>query len=59
MADSKLSEMISSSLESIRTIADSGTVVGDPITTNNGTVIIPVSKISVGFLEEKEAGGRS
>lgn len=49
MADSKLSEMISSSLESIRTIADSGTVVGDPITTNNGTVIIPVSKISVGF----------
>lgn len=30
MADSKLSEMISSSLESIRTIADSGTVVGDP-----------------------------
>lgn len=49
MADSKLSEMISSSLESIRTIADSGTVVGDPVPTNNGTVIIPVSKISVGF----------
>ena len=49
MADSKLSEMISSSRVSIRTIADSGTVVGDPITTNNGTVIIPVSKISVGF----------
>ncbi len=49
MADNKLSEMISSSLESIRAIADSGTVVGDPIPTNNGTVIIPVSKISVGF----------
>lgn len=49
MADNKLSEMISSALESIRTIADSSTVIGDPISTNNGTVIIPVSKISLGF----------
>ena len=49
MADNKLSEMISSSLESIRTIADSSTVIGDPIPTNNETVIIPVSKISLGF----------
>lgn len=49
MADNKVSEMIRSSLESIRTIADSGTVVGDPITTNNGTVIIPVSKVAIGF----------
>jgi len=49
MTDNKLSEMISSSLDSIRTIADSGTVVGDPIPTNNGTVIIAVSKVSVGF----------
>ncbi len=49
MADNKLSEMISSSLDSIRAIADSSTVVGDPIPTNNGTVIIPVSKVSLGF----------
>ena len=49
MADNKLSEMISSSLESIRTIADSSTVIGDPIQTNNGTLVIPVSKISIGF----------
>ena len=49
MSDNNVSEMISKSLESIRTIADSGTVIGDPIPTNNGTVILPVSKISVGF----------
>ncbi|MBQ7125435.1 MAG: hypothetical protein IJO00_03630 [Clostridia bacterium] len=49
MADNKLSEMISSSLESIRSIADSSTVIGDPIPTNNGTLVIPVSKISIGF----------
>lgn len=47
--ESKLNEMISTSLESIRSIADSSTVVGDPIPTNNGTVIIPVSKVTLGF----------
>ncbi len=49
MTDNKLSDMIRSSLDSIRAIADSSTVVGDPIPTNNGTVIIPVSKVSLGF----------
>ena len=45
----KISEMIESSLDSIRGIADSGTVIGTPITTAQGTTIIPVSKVSVGF----------
>jgi sporulation protein YtfJ len=45
----KISEMIESALDSIRGIADSGTVIGTPITTAQGTTIIPVSKVSVGF----------
>ena len=49
MADNNLSDVIRNSLEGIRSIADSSTVIGDPITTNNGTVIIPVSKVTVGF----------
>ncbi len=49
MADNNISEMIKKSLEGIRTVADSGTVLGEPIPTNNGTVIIPVSKVSVGY----------
>ncbi len=49
MAENNISEMIKSSLEGIRTLADSGTVLGEPINTNNGTVIIPVSKVSVGY----------
>ena len=49
MAESKLNEIIGTSLDSIRAIADSNTIIGDPINTNNGTVIIPVSKISLGF----------
>ena len=49
MAENNLSDVIKKSLEGIRTVADSGTVLGDPISTNNGTVIIPVSKVSVGY----------
>ena len=49
MSDNKLNEMISGSLEQIREIAGTDTVVGSPITTPSGTVIIPVSKISMGF----------
>lgn len=49
MADNNLSDVIRNSLEGIRSIADSSTVIGDPIPTNNGTVIIPVSKVTVGF----------
>ncbi len=45
----KISELIESSLDSIRGIADAGTVIGTPVTTAQGTTIIPVSKVSIGF----------
>lgn len=47
--NNNVGEMIKEALEGIRTVADSDTVLGEPINTNSGTVIIPVSKISVGF----------
>jgi sporulation protein YtfJ len=49
MSDNRLNEIIQTSLESIRSMVDSNTVIGNPITTANGTVIIPVSKVFVGF----------
>ncbi len=45
----KMSEIIKSSVESILSIIDANTVVGQPITTAGGTVIIPISKINLGF----------
>ncbi len=48
MTDNKLNDMISASLENIREIADANTIIGSPIEVN-GTVIIPVSKVSLGF----------
>ena len=47
--DSSIKDIISSSLEQIRTIVDANTVLGNQIVTPSGTVIIPVSKISMGF----------
>ena len=47
--DTKLQDLVRTSLESIRTLVDANTVVGDPIMTEQGVTIIPVSKISVGY----------
>lgn len=46
---SKLGEMNKVSLDSIRSILDANTIVGEPIATNSGTTIIPISKITVGY----------
>ncbi len=46
---SKLNDMNRSTMESIRTMLDANTIVGDPITTANGTTIIPISKIAVAY----------
>ncbi len=49
MAENKLTEIISASLEQIKQVVDANTIIGNPITTPNGTTIIPVSKVTVGF----------
>ena len=47
--ENKIPEIIKSSLDSIRSMVDANTIIGDPIPATNGTVIIPVSKVSVGI----------
>ncbi|MEG0115881.1 MAG: GerW family sporulation protein, partial [Hydrogenoanaerobacterium sp.] len=41
--------ILNTSLENLKTLVDVNTVIGDQITTADGTVIIPVSKVSFGF----------
>ena len=36
-------------LKNLKTLVDADTVIGNPITTPDGTMIIPVSKVSFGF----------
>ena len=49
MNENKVNDLIESSLAKIRELTGTETVVGDPIYTPNGTLILPVSKISMGF----------
>ena len=49
MAETRITGIIESSLEQIRNVVDANTIIGDPINTPNGTTVIPVSKVMVGF----------
>ncbi len=49
MSENKLSDIIGTSLEKIKELTDGETVFGTPIETPNGTTIIPVSKVAMGF----------
>ncbi len=47
--ENKIPEIIRSSMENIRSMVDANTIIGEPIPTNNGTTIIPISKVAVGI----------
>lgn len=47
--ENRFDSMFKSSFENIKGMLDSNTVVGNPIELSNGTTIIPISKLSVGF----------
>lgn len=49
-----INEMMDTSMEKIRQMADANTVVGQPITTGDGTTVIPISRVKFSF-----AGGGS
>ena len=49
MADNKVSEMISEASENFKSMINSNSVVGEPIAMEDGTVIVPISKVSFGF----------
>ena len=46
---SGVNEAMGITIEKIKEMIDVNTVVGDPITTPDGTTVIPVSKVSFGF----------
>ena len=47
--ENSIKEIITNSLEQARTVVDADTVIGQPIRTESGTIIIPVSKVSIGM----------
>ncbi len=49
MSEHPINGMMDLSMEKIREMADANTIVGTPITAPDGTMLIPISKVSLGF----------
>ncbi len=49
MSEKNLEGLLNVSLDNIKGLVDSNSIIGAPITTPDGTTIIPVSKVSFGF----------
>ena len=69
MSDHPIRGLMDTAMQSIKAMVDVNTIVGDPVETADGTVIIPVSKVTFGFAaggsefgeakQNKESGANS
>ena len=53
MDDNSIQGLMQTAMTNIREMVDVNTIIGDAVTTPDGTVIIPISKVTFGFV----AGG--
>ena len=49
MAEHPIQGLMNVTMEKIHQMVDSNTIIGKPIITEDGTTILPVSKVSFGF----------
>ena len=49
MAEHPIQGMMATAMQSIKEMVDVNTIVGTPVETKDGTIIIPISKVSFGF----------
>ena len=49
MSDHPINGLMNTTMDKIKEMVDVNTIIGDPITSPDGTIIIPVSKVSYGF----------
>ena len=49
MPEKGINESINSSFEEIKSFTNANTIIGNPIITQNGVTVIPVSKVTMGF----------
>lgn len=49
MSENQLNGFLGVTMEKIKEMVDVNTVIGDPIPTQDGTTVIPISRVSYGF----------
>lgn len=45
-----IERLMASSMTKIKSLVDTDTIIGNPVKTPDGTVVIPVSKVTLGFV---------
>lgn len=49
MSETKMSDIIKTSIDGIKNFTDAESAIGTPIHTPSGVTVIPISKVSIGF----------
>ncbi len=49
MAEHAINGLMAETMEKIRSMVDVNTIIGDPIVTQDGTTLIPISRVTFGF----------
>lgn len=49
LSDNPIESLVKTAMASIKEMVDVNTVVGDPVETPDGSIIIPISRVSCGF----------
>ena len=49
MAEHPINGLMETAMQSIKDMVDVNTIIGEPVESKDGTVIIPISKVSFGF----------
>ena len=55
MEGNNINDIMDTTLEKIKSMVDVNTIVGDPIVSQDNTLIVPISKVTFGFFS---GGGR-
>ena len=45
-----INSLIDGAMDKIKTVVDSSTIIGEKVVTDDGTIIIPISKVTVGYV---------
>ena len=49
MAEHPINNLMETAMQNIKNMVDVNTIVGEPVESKDGTIIIPISKVSFGF----------
>lgn len=49
-ANNKIRELMSTAMKDLNTLVDVNTVIGKPVSVEDGTTVIPITKVTLGFM---------